>query len=111
LVAKTPASAVSRSAQREAAETAPDASANSGAAQSAGEAQTSGNSGAVTTVTAPRNVQVKDGETLWEIAIRYLGSSARFDQLIHANPQLNNVNQIYPGEMVHLPPNPSVASR
>jgi general secretion pathway protein A len=69
------------------------------------------NNGAIPTLAHPRNVQIHDGDTLWGIAIRYLGSSARFGQLIRANPQLHNVDRIYPGETVYLPPSPAVATR
>ncbi|MGH8013605.1 MAG: AAA family ATPase [Candidatus Binataceae bacterium] len=52
-----------------------------------------------------REIKVKHGDTLALIAIRYLGSEGLLSKLIHANPQLANVDVIYPGEIIHLPPN------
>ncbi|MGH7247115.1 MAG: LysM peptidoglycan-binding domain-containing protein [Pseudomonadota bacterium] len=38
-----------------------------------------------------------------EIAIRYLGGQGQLNSLIDANPQLANINQIYPGQVIYLP--------
>jgi LysM repeat protein len=53
--------------------------------------------------TNSREVRVQWGDTLEHIAIEYLGSEDALQNLIAANPQLHNVDQIYPGEIVHLP--------
>jgi general secretion pathway protein A len=50
-----------------------------------------------------REIRVHSGDTLEHIAIEYLGSEGALQNLIAANPQVRNVNLIYPGEIVHLP--------
>jgi type II secretory pathway predicted ATPase ExeA len=51
----------------------------------------------------PRQLRVRPGDTLLIIARDYLGSDDDVDRLISANPQIGNVNHIYPGEMLNLP--------
>jgi type II secretory pathway predicted ATPase ExeA len=51
----------------------------------------------------PRKIRVHYGDTLQRIAAEYLGSEDALGRLIDANPQLSNVNQIYPGQIVYLP--------
>lgn len=51
----------------------------------------------------PRRVRVQWGDTLHTIARNYLGSDDEVDRLIKANPQVGNINHIYPGEMLNLP--------
>jgi type II secretory pathway predicted ATPase ExeA len=51
----------------------------------------------------PRRVRVEAGDTLVTIARAYLGSEVEVDRLIKANPQIGNVNHIYPGEVLNLP--------
>jgi general secretion pathway protein A len=55
------------------------------------------------TATASRQIAVHAGDTLDDIAIRYLGSEQQLARLIHANPQFSNANRIYPGQIVYLP--------
>jgi type II secretory pathway predicted ATPase ExeA len=50
-----------------------------------------------------RQIRVRYGDTLQRIAAEYLGSEDALGRLIEANPQLTNVNQIYPGQIVNLP--------
>ena len=50
-----------------------------------------------------RHVRVQWGDTLHTIARNYLGSDDQVSRLIKANPQVGNVNHIYPGEMLNLP--------
>jgi general secretion pathway protein A len=50
-----------------------------------------------------RQIRVKVGDTVVDIARRYLGSSQKLDQLIAANPQLANVDRIFPGDVIYLP--------
>ena len=49
-------------------------------------------------------ITVKYGDTLEKIAIRYSGSKSGINQIIDANPQLTNVNQLSVGQVIHLPP-------
>jgi LysM repeat protein len=51
----------------------------------------------------PRQVRVRPGDTLLTIARSYLGSDDEVDRLIRANPQVGNINHIYPGEILKLP--------
>jgi type II secretory pathway predicted ATPase ExeA len=48
-------------------------------------------------------VLVRHGDTLKKIAGRYLGSEEAVDRLTDVNPQISDVNHIYPGEIVYLP--------
>ncbi len=48
-------------------------------------------------------IRVRYGDTLQNLAIRYLGSHDRLQSLLDANPQLRNFNLIYPGQTVYLP--------
>ncbi|MGH7906471.1 MAG: AAA family ATPase [Candidatus Binataceae bacterium] len=50
-----------------------------------------------------RTVQVRHGDTLSSIAIQYLGSANNLPKLIDANPQLENVDHIYPGQTIRIP--------
>ncbi|MGH7913458.1 MAG: LysM peptidoglycan-binding domain-containing protein, partial [Candidatus Binataceae bacterium] len=49
-------------------------------------------------------ITVKYGDTFEKIAIRYLGSKSGINNLIDANTQLTNINQLSVGEIVYLPP-------
>ncbi len=49
------------------------------------------------------SISVQPGDTLQSIAIRLLGSNSELSALVRANPQLENINLIYPGETVYLP--------
>jgi type II secretory pathway predicted ATPase ExeA len=49
------------------------------------------------------SISVQRGDTMQTIAIRQLGSDLELPRLIRANPQLKNVDLIYPGETVYLP--------
>jgi LysM repeat protein len=49
-------------------------------------------------------ITVKHGDTLEKIAIRYSGSKSGIKELIDANPQLTNIDQLTVGEVIHLPP-------
>jgi general secretion pathway protein A len=50
-----------------------------------------------------RQIRVRLGDTFANIARHYLGSSERLDELIDANPQLANVDRIFPGDVIYLP--------
>jgi nucleoid-associated protein YgaU len=49
-----------------------------------------------------RSVLVKYGDTLERLAIRYLGSRYALGAIEDANPQIADVNKIYPGQKVYL---------
>jgi len=49
-------------------------------------------------------ITVRYGDTLEKIAIRYFGSKAGVNELVSANPQLANINQLTVGETIYLPP-------
>lgn len=49
-------------------------------------------------------ITVRDGDTLEKIAIRYFGSKSGVNELIQANPQLTNINQLSVGQIIYLPP-------
>ncbi len=51
----------------------------------------------------PHRVRVRAGDTLLTIARDYLGSEEDVDRLIKANPQVGNIDHIYPGETINLP--------
>ncbi|MFZ1120052.1 MAG: AAA family ATPase [Candidatus Binataceae bacterium] len=46
---------------------------------------------------------VQSGDTIEGIALRHFGSKAKTQSVIRANPQLRDVNRIYPGDTVFLP--------
>ncbi len=50
-----------------------------------------------------RQITVRYGDTLELIAIRYFGSKAGINEIIQANPQLTNINQLRVGEMIYIP--------
>lgn len=52
---------------------------------------------------ATRRIRVRYGDTLGKLAIRYFGSEDGIDALIEANPQLADINLIYPGDYLNLP--------
>jgi phage tail protein X len=47
---------------------------------------------------------VRDGDTLEKIATRYFGSKSGIDQLVAANPQLTDIDQLSVGQVINLPP-------
>ncbi len=50
-----------------------------------------------------RSISVKYGDTLEKLALRYLGSRIALNELIDDNPQIMDINRIYPGQKVYLP--------
>lgn len=49
------------------------------------------------------NYTVRLGDTLGTIAARFLGSSARFTEILKANPQITNPNVITVGSVLKIP--------
>ncbi|HXM89409.1 MAG TPA: LysM peptidoglycan-binding domain-containing protein, partial [Candidatus Acidoferrum sp.] len=54
---------------------------------------------------APRDqtVQIHAGDTLHDLAARYLGSKDRTPELVKANPQIKDPNSLYVGQTIHVP--------
>ena len=48
-------------------------------------------------------ITVRYGDTLEQIAVRYFGSESGINELIAANPQLTNINQLSVGQIIYLP--------
>jgi len=48
-------------------------------------------------------ITVRFGDTLEKIAIRYIGSTSGINELIDANRQLTNINQLSVGQVIYLP--------
>jgi len=48
-------------------------------------------------------VTVRYGDTIEKIAIRCFGSKAGINEIMEANPQLTNINQLSVGEVIYLP--------
>jgi Tfp pilus assembly protein FimV len=51
-----------------------------------------------------RQISVRGGDTLEQIAIRYFGSKSGISALIAANPQVTDINQLNVGQIIYLPP-------
>ncbi len=48
-------------------------------------------------------VQIRPGDTFHDLAAKYLGSKDRTWELIHANPQIKDPNNLYVGQTIYLP--------
>jgi uncharacterized YkwD family protein/spore coat assembly protein SafA len=53
-----------------------------------------------TEVSAAGTYTVKNGDTMWKIAVK---NQVGISELIEANPQLNNPDVIYPGQSISIP--------
>lgn len=51
---------------------------------------------------APERYVVQPGDSLWDIACRYLAHPWEWQELWHANPQIHNPNRLYPGAVIAL---------
>lgn len=60
--------------------------------------------GATAAAEQRRQITVRDGDTLEKIAIRYFGSKSGINEIIGANPQLANINELSVGQVIYLPP-------
>lgn len=56
------------------------------------------------------NYTVRLGDTLGTIAAKFLGSSARFTEILKANPQITNPNVISVGTVLKIPTSSSTSS-
>lgn len=63
----------------------------------------------LTTESAPARhrttIQIRAGDTFHDLAAKYLGSKDRTRELINANPQIKDPNNLYVGQIVYLPSN------
>jgi nucleoid-associated protein YgaU len=50
-------------------------------------------------------IHIRPGDTFHDLAAKYLGSKDRTPELIHANPQIKDPNNLYVGQIVYLPVN------
>lgn len=53
---------------------------------------------------AASTYKVVPGDTLWKIAVK---TTTGIDEIIRANPQVSNINMIYPGQQLNVPTNES----
>ena len=49
---------------------------------------------------AASSYTVTAGDTLWKVALK---TTTGIDELIQANPQIPNINMIYPGQKINVP--------
>jgi hypothetical protein len=49
-----------------------------------------------------RSILVKYGDTLEKLALRYLGSRYALNEIIDDNPEIIDINRIYPGQKIYL---------
>ncbi|MGA8643766.1 AAA family ATPase [Candidatus Binatus sp.] len=54
---------------------------------------------------APRHttIQIRPGDTFHDLAVKYLGSKDRTRELINANPQIKDPDNLYVGQTIYLP--------
>lgn len=57
----------------------------------------------------PRQIAVRQGDTLGTIAMRYYGSEEGVSELIAANPQLTDINRLSVGQTINVPATPGAA--
>lgn len=55
-------------------------------------------------------VRVQPGDSLWKLATAQIGTGYAWGCLAMANPQIENVNRIYPGQLIVIPSNCSTGA-
>jgi len=58
---------------------------------------------AFTTASAVRTHYIRYGDTLWELAIRYYDNPFYWEDILEANPQIEGVEYLYPGDEIVIP--------
>ncbi len=51
---------------------------------------------------APAQYVIQEGDTLWEIACRFLVNPWEWKELLNTNPQIKNPNHLFPGDILAL---------
>jgi type II secretory pathway predicted ATPase ExeA len=57
----------------------------------------------VTAAPEPNVIRIRQGDTFHDLAAKYLGSKYRARELINANPQIKDPNNLFVGQIIHLP--------
>lgn len=72
---------------------------------SSGSAPTAEAVATAPSVPAQTSIRIRPGDTFHDLAAKYLGSKDRTRDLINANPQIRDPNNLYVGQIVYLPSN------
>lgn len=48
-------------------------------------------------------IRITYGDTVGDIALRYYGTRAALSKIERANPQIDDIDRVYPGEVIYLP--------
>jgi nucleoid-associated protein YgaU len=59
----------------------------------------------VTARPVPAVIRIRQGDTIHDLAAKYLGSKYRARDLINANPQIKDPNNLFVGQIIFLPGN------
>ncbi len=51
---------------------------------------------------SPQTYIVQDGDTLWDIACKFLNDPGRWQQLWRSNPEIKDPDRIFPGDIISL---------